>query len=90
MKTGLSGLFHGSGFTGSGEVRLASEIALLVYTRGRNPGAGRQRRVRAGTNTTFAQIVAETCKIPPDWVEIHEPDTAEVPDSGPDGRLAPP
>ena len=36
-----------------------------------------------GTNTTFAQIAAETCRIPAEWVEIHQPDTADVPDSGP-------
>jgi CO/xanthine dehydrogenase Mo-binding subunit len=36
-----------------------------------------------GTNTVFAQIAAEVCKISPDLVSIHQPDTAEVPDSGP-------
>jgi CO/xanthine dehydrogenase Mo-binding subunit len=36
-----------------------------------------------GTNTVFAQIVAEACKISPDLVRIHQPDTATVPDSGP-------
>ena len=30
-----------------------------------------------------AQIAAETCAIPSDWVDVLRPDTAEVPDSGP-------
>ena len=80
---GLSCFFHGSGFTGSGEVRLASEIALRLTREGGIEVLAANVEYGQGTNTTFAQIVAETCRIPPDWVEIHQPDTAEVPDSGP-------
>ena len=36
-----------------------------------------------GTNTVFTQIAAQACKISPDLVRIHQPDTAAVPDSGP-------
>ena len=36
-----------------------------------------------GTNTVFAQIAGEICRISPDLVHIHVPDTAAVPDSGP-------
>jgi CO/xanthine dehydrogenase Mo-binding subunit len=80
---GLSCFFHGSGFTGSGEVRLASEIALRLTREGGIEVLAANVEYGQGTNTTFAQIVAETCRIAPDWVEIHQPDTAEVPDSGP-------
>jgi CO/xanthine dehydrogenase Mo-binding subunit len=36
-----------------------------------------------GTRTAFAQIVADTVGIPYEMVEVADPDTAEVPDSGP-------
>ena len=36
-----------------------------------------------GTNTILAQIAAEACNVDPEWVEVHRPDTSEVPDSGP-------
>src|SRR5204862_6508353 len=36
-----------------------------------------------GTNTVLTQIAAEACRIPAELVEIHQPDTAAVPNSGP-------
>src|SRR5581483_376947 len=36
-----------------------------------------------GTRTMHAQIVADTLGLPYDAVEVHTPDTAVVPDSGP-------
>src|SRR5438132_7020711 len=36
-----------------------------------------------GTNTILPQIAAETCRIPADLIEVHQPDTAVVPNSGP-------
>ena len=36
-----------------------------------------------GTRTMHAQIVADTLGMPYDAVEVHEADTADVPDSGP-------
>ncbi|CAN5838248.1 xanthine dehydrogenase family protein molybdopterin-binding subunit [soil metagenome] len=79
---GLSLFYHGSGFTGSGEVHLASK-ATLETTR-----SGVRIRVASvemgqGTRTMHAQIVAEALGIPYEQVEIAQPDTAQVPDSGP-------
>jgi CO/xanthine dehydrogenase Mo-binding subunit len=36
-----------------------------------------------GTRTTLAQIVSEALGVPIDRIEVSEPDTARVPDSGP-------
>jgi CO/xanthine dehydrogenase Mo-binding subunit len=80
---GLSVFFHGSGFTGSGEVRLKSEVSMRVTKQGGVEVLASNVEYGQGTNTVFAQIAAEVCKISPDLVSIHQPDTAEVPDSGP-------
>ena len=79
---GLSLFFHGSGFTGGGEVKLASKASLALT------GRGVQIRVASteigqGTRTMHAQIVADTLGIPYDQVEVSVADTATVPDSGP-------
>jgi CO/xanthine dehydrogenase Mo-binding subunit len=79
---GLSLFFHGSGFTGSGEVYLASKATLELT------GTGARVRVASvemgqGTRTMHAQIVADALGIPYEDVEISAADTAEVPDSGP-------
>ena len=79
---GLSLFFHGSGFTGGGEVKLASKASLALT------GRGVQIRVASteigqGTRTMHAQIVADTLGIPYDQVEVSVVDTAAVPDSGP-------
>ena len=80
---GLACYFHGTGFTGSGEIRLASTAAVELLA----PGSVRVRtsstEMGQGTRTVFAQIVAETLGLPYDRVETFDPDTALVPDSGP-------
>jgi CO/xanthine dehydrogenase Mo-binding subunit len=80
---GLSVFFHGSGFTGSGEVRLASRVSLRLQKEGRIQVMASNVEYGQGTNTVLSQIAAEVCGIPPEWVEIHQPDTQAVPDSGP-------
>jgi CO/xanthine dehydrogenase Mo-binding subunit len=79
---GLSLFFHGSGFTGGGEVKLASKASLALTE------IGVQIRVASteigqGTRTMHAQIVADTLGIPYDQVDVSVADTAMVPDSGP-------
>ncbi|HEX2093079.1 MAG TPA: xanthine dehydrogenase family protein molybdopterin-binding subunit [Longimicrobiaceae bacterium] len=79
---GLSLFFHGSGFTGSGEVYLASRATLEATE------SGVRIRVASvemgqGTRTMHAQIVADALGIPYEQVEVVQPDTAQVPDSGP-------
>ncbi len=79
---GLSLFFHGSGFTGGGETKLASKVALELTRRGARIRVA-STEIGQGTRTMHAQIVAETLDLPLEAIEVHEPDTAEVPDSGP-------
>lgn len=79
---GLALFFHGSGFTGGGEVKLASKASLeLTETGARILVASTE--IGQGTRTMHAQIVADTLGIPYDRVEVSEADTDRVPDSGP-------
>ena len=79
---GLSLFFHGSGFTGGGEVKLASKASLeLTATGARILVASTE--IGQGTRTIHAQIVADALGVPYDAIEVHEADTAFVPDSGP-------
>jgi CO/xanthine dehydrogenase Mo-binding subunit len=80
---GLSCFFHGSGFTGSGEVFLASRLSVRLSAAGGIEVLSSNVEFGQGTRTVFAQIAAEACGIPPEWIDIHPPDTAVVPDSGP-------
>jgi CO/xanthine dehydrogenase Mo-binding subunit len=79
---GLSLFFHGSGFTGAGEVRLASKASLALTERGARILVA-QTEIGQGTKTILAQIVADTLGVPYARVEVACPDTACVPDSGP-------
>jgi CO/xanthine dehydrogenase Mo-binding subunit len=79
---GLSLFFHGSGFTGGGEVKLASKASLELTERGARILVA-STEIGQGTRTMHAQIVAETLGIPYEAVEVHTPDTNLVPDSGP-------
>ncbi|MSP58861.1 MAG: hypothetical protein EXR72_00705 [Myxococcales bacterium] len=80
--TGLSMFFHGSGFTGGGEVKLASR-AGLVLTRDGVEILVASTEIGQGTRTMLAQIVADALAIPYEWVATSDPDTARDPDSGP-------
>ena len=79
---GLSLIFHGSGFTGGGEVKLASRASLALTERGARILVA-STEIGQGTRTMHAQIVAETLGIPYDAVEVNAADTGMVPDSGP-------
>src|SRR4029077_3278287 len=79
---GLSLFFHGSGFTGSGEVKLASRASLELTERGARILVG-STEIGQGTRTILAQIVADTLGVPYEAVEVNDADTSVVPDSGP-------
>ena len=79
---GLSLFFHGSGFTGGGEVRLASKASLELTEHGARILVA-STEIGQGTRTMHAQIVADTLGLPYDRVDVHAADTAVVPDSGP-------
>ncbi len=79
---GLSLFFHGSGFTGSGEAKLASRASLELTADGVRVHVG-SSEIGQGTRTMLAQIVAETLGWPTSRVEVTDIDTSNVPDSGP-------
>ena len=80
---GLALAWHGAGFTGSGEEKLASVASLELTADGRIVVLVASTEMGQGTTTILPQLVAETLDLPDDAVEIERPDTALVPDSGP-------
>jgi CO/xanthine dehydrogenase Mo-binding subunit len=79
---GLSLFFHGSGFTGGGEIKLASKASLALTERGVRILVA-STEIGQGTRTMHAQIVADALGLPYDAVEVNAADTGVVPDSGP-------
>ena len=79
---GLSLFFHGSGFTGGGEVYLASKASLELTPDGAHILVA-STDIGQGQRTVHAQIVADALGIPFDRVEVEAADTAFVPNSGP-------
>ena len=79
---GLALYFHGSGFTGGGEIRLASEAALETTESGVRILSSTVE-IGQGTRTIHAQMIADALGIAYERVEVAQPDTAVVPDSGP-------
>ncbi len=79
---GLSLFFHGSGFTGGGEEKLASRAALELTEHGVRILVA-STEIGQGTRTMHAQIVADTLGIPYEQVDVAPADTFRVPDSGP-------
>jgi CO/xanthine dehydrogenase Mo-binding subunit len=80
---GLALAWHGAGFTGSGEVKLASvaSVELTDYARIRVLTASTE--MGQGTKTIFPQLVAERLGVAYEEVEMAPQDTSLVPDSGP-------
>jgi len=80
---GVAAFFHGSGFTGSGERRLASVVTVELTAAGQPRVLVSSTEFGQGTNTILCQIAAQTLRLPYDYVLIAQPDTSVVPDSGP-------
>ena len=80
---GFATFLHGAGFTGSGEEYLASEVAVEATSDGRLRVMAASTEMGQGTNTIFSQIAAETLGLGIEQIEIVQPDTASVPNSGP-------
>ena len=81
---GISLVFHGCAFTGNGERDLIKAVARIrgnadgtvdVYTANTEMGQG--------LNTSFPKLVAARLGIPVERVNLIDPDTDLVPDSGP-------
>lgn len=81
---GFATFMHGAGFTGSGERRLNSKVTLRLQ-----PESGNVRILVSstefgqGTNTILSQVAAEALGIPYEQIEVEQPDTSIVPNSGP-------
>lgn len=80
---GFATFMHGAGFTGSGEQHLASIVTVEAARDGHIRVLAASTEIGQGTNTVFAQIVCDALQIDCDDVEVTQPDTGVVPDSGP-------
>ena len=79
---GLSLFFHGAGFTGAGERNLKSKARIDLTETGVRIAVG-STEIGQGTRTMHAQIVTDALGIPYETVEVAQPDTSKVADSGP-------
>ena len=80
---GIAAFLHGSGFTGSGERYLASVVGVEGCANGRVRVLVSSTEFGQGTKTVLCQIAAEALGLPYEDVEIAQPDTDDVPNSGP-------
>ncbi|MDQ3753346.1 MAG: xanthine dehydrogenase family protein molybdopterin-binding subunit [Acidobacteriota bacterium] len=80
---GFASFMHGAGFTGSGEVYLQSVVGAEVTPEGRVRILAASTEIGQGTNTIFAQIAADALSLDYDLIEMAQPDTGNVPNSGP-------
>ncbi|HEX3378015.1 MAG TPA: xanthine dehydrogenase family protein molybdopterin-binding subunit [Candidatus Acidoferrales bacterium] len=80
---GFATFMHGAGFTGSGEVYLASVVEVEATAQGIVRVLAASTEIGQGTNTVFSQIAADALGISYDRIEIAQPDTGAVPNSGP-------
>jgi CO/xanthine dehydrogenase Mo-binding subunit len=80
---GFAAFLHGAGFTGSGEEYLASEVLLEATPEGIIHVLAGSTEMGQGANTIFTQIAADALGLPCEQIEILQPDTAYVPNSGP-------
>ncbi len=80
---GLSLVHHGAGFTGSGEVKLASIASLDLSPEGRPRALAASTEIGQGTVTIFSQMIGDALQVSHDLVEVAQPDTLRVPNSGP-------
>ncbi len=80
---GFASFMHGAGFTGSGEVYLASVVELEATAAGIVRVLAASTEIGQGANTVFSQIAADALGIGYDRIEIAQPDTGAVPNSGP-------
>jgi CO/xanthine dehydrogenase Mo-binding subunit len=80
---GFATFMHGAGFTGSGEVYLQSIVSAEATVEGAVRVLAASTEIGQGTNTIFSQIASEALGLDVDAIEIVQPDTAHVPNSGP-------
>jgi CO/xanthine dehydrogenase Mo-binding subunit len=80
---GLATFYHGSGFTGSGELYLNSLAGVEVTADNKVRVMVSNTEFGQGTNTILTQIAAEALGLAFGDVAMAPPDTAVIPNSGP-------
>ena len=80
---GFASFMHGAGFTGSGEVYLQSVVGAEATADGHVSILAASTEIGQGTNTVFSQIAADALGIDAGLIDISQPDTSLVPNSGP-------
>jgi CO/xanthine dehydrogenase Mo-binding subunit len=80
---GIAAFLHGAGFTGSGERYLGSVVGLEACADGSVRVLVSSTEFGQGTNTVLCQIAAEALGLRYEDVGIAQPDTQQVPNSGP-------
>jgi len=80
---GFAAFMHGAGFTGSGEDHLASVVTIEATAEGRVRVLTSCTEIGQGTNTVFSQIAADALQLDSSDIDIAQPDTSAVPNSGP-------
>jgi CO/xanthine dehydrogenase Mo-binding subunit len=80
---GIALAWHGAGFTGSGEVKLASVASVELTDGGRIRVLTASTEMGQGTKTIFPQLVAERLGVDVEEVDMAPQDTSIVPNSGP-------
>lgn len=80
---GIAAFYHGSGFTGSGELYLNSLAGVDVTPEGKVRVLVSSTEFGQGTNTILTQIAAEAIGLDYDDVMMAPADTRIVPNSGP-------
>jgi CO/xanthine dehydrogenase Mo-binding subunit len=80
---GIASFLHGAGFTGSGERFLGSIVGVEAIADGSLRILVSSTEFGQGTNTVLCQIAAEALGLRYEDVSIAQPDTHEVPNSGP-------
>ncbi len=80
---GIAAFLHGAGFTGSGERYLSSVVGVEGCADGDVRVLVSSTEFGQGTKTVLSQIAAEALGLPYENVSMAQPDTFEVPNSGP-------
>jgi CO/xanthine dehydrogenase Mo-binding subunit len=80
---GIAAFLHGAGFTGSGERYLSSVVGVEGCDDGNVRVLVSSTEFGQGTKTVLSQIAAEALGLPYENVSMAQPDTIEVPNSGP-------
>jgi CO/xanthine dehydrogenase Mo-binding subunit len=80
---GIAAFLHGAGFTGSGERFLGSVVGLEASADGSLRILVSSTEFGQGTNTVLCQIAADALGLRYEDMGIAQPDTHQVPNSGP-------